>query len=233
MSETFEKLGEHLKGQPENPLRPHQIKEYEVEKDRLSKIVHAGPYVAGDRGDAMKRLAQVNKALRDDVVKPVDPRRKDELAKTLKEAEGEIRDRLLPQNHMDKGPVGALGHFQRNEGSVDMVKDILTWKRAKLALDPENTDPDHLNVDYLRPATWAGQGSYRTDNLTKTVMGMTPAAKENWPLGEPTVDTPLKQSQRVHRPQTEAQKAGLLKARAARKAKLAAAAAEVTPDVGH
>jgi hypothetical protein len=162
---------------------------------RLGKIVHAGPYVPGDRGDAMKRMRQVEKSLKDDSIKPVNRKDKDVVAKLVKEAEAEIRERLLPQNHMDKGPVGALGHFQKNEGSVGMVEDILTWKRARLALDPDNTDPDHLNVDYLRPVSWAGAPSYRTDNLTKTTMGMTPAAKENWPLGEPTTSTAFKQAQ--------------------------------------
>ena len=137
MSDVFKQLDEKLVGQPANPLRKHQVDEYHIERDRLGKIANAGPHVPGDRGDAMKRLGQVNKALRDDVVKPIPRKEQDAVAKLVKEAEDSIRERLLPVNHMEKGPVGALGHFQRNEGSREMVNEILTWKRAKLALDPD------------------------------------------------------------------------------------------------
>ena len=62
-----------------------------------------------------------------------------------------------------------------------------------------------------------GVGTFMPGAQIPGNFAMTPLAKENWPLGEPKVDTPLKQAQKRER--TPAQIAALERAQAAAKAK--------------
>ena len=221
MSDAVFQLATALKDQPKNPLRNHQVEEYTAEATRLNQIVSAPAYVTGvDRGAAARRSREVNKLIEDQIAKPVHGAKKDEVARLANEVlETVIRPALLPREEMRRNPAGAVGKFIRQENSRPVKQAIQHWKRAQLALEPENQDPDLANVERFRPELMQpGVGTFMPGAQIPGNFAMTPTAKANWPLGEPTVDTPLKQAQKRER--TPAQIAALAKARAARSVKL-------------
>ncbi len=228
MSEAVAKLTHALKDQPKNPLRNHQVEEYTHEQARLKEIIQAPAYVSGDRGAATKRYAEVTKLVDSQIAKPLQGARKDEVAALSAEVlEQTIRPALLPREEMRRNPAGAVGRFLRVENSKPVQQAIQQWKRAQLALEPENPDPDLANVERFRPELIAqGQAaSFMPGAQIPGNFAMTPQAKANWPLGEPTVETPLKTAQKKER--SLAQIEALSRAQAAAKAKREAAAAGV------
>ncbi len=225
MSEAVKQLEHALKDQPANPLRHQQVAEYTQEADRLNAIVKAPSYVTGvDRGASAKRARELNAHIEKYVAKPVQGAKKDEVARLATEVmETVIRPALLPREEMRRNPAGSVGKFLRVENSKPIQGAIRQWKRAQLALEPENEDPDLANVERFRPEMIHATGGAATFMPGAQIPGnfaMTPQAKANWPLGEPTVDTPLKQAQKKER--TPAQIAALERAQAAAKAKRAA-----------
>ena len=199
MSDTTQQLNDLLKDQPLNPLRSHQIESYREEHDRLQSIVKAPAWQTGaDRGAAQKRFKQIDKLLQDGAPKALDHYRKDKVAVLAKEALEEIKSAMLPQSTMRRNPAGSVDHYRRNEGSKQVKDKILTWKRAMRALDPENMDQDYTNLERYRPtgAPDDGTATFMAGAQIPGKFAQTPLAKEHWPLGEPTVETPLKTAQR-------------------------------------
>ena len=224
MSEVVKQLEHALKNQPANPLRNLQVTEYQGEAKRLREIVQAPAYVTGvDRGSAHRRAQQVDKLINEQCAKPLHGAEKDSVAKLAAEVmEQVIKPALLPREEMRRNPAGAVGRFLKQENSRETKQAVQQWKRAQLAIEAGSEDPDLANVERFRPEKIHDTGGVSTFMAGAQIAGnfaMTPKAKENWPLGEPTVDTPLKQSKRV---MSEAQKAALEKAQAARAAKRAA-----------
>ena len=71
MSDAVQQLELALQHQPANPLRNHQVAEYQAEAARLSQIINAPAYVTGvDRGAAAKRARDVNKLIEQQKRKP-------------------------------------------------------------------------------------------------------------------------------------------------------------------
>ena len=222
MSEAVKQLEHALKDQPANPLRNHQVEEYTQEADRLNGIVSAPAFVTGaNRGVAAKRARELNQLIERQVAKPLQGAKKDDVARLAHEVmEGTIKPALLPREEMRRNPAGAVGKFLRQENSKPIKQAIQQWKRAQLALEPDNPDPDLANVERFRPElihATGGVGTFMPGAQIPGNFAMTPRAKENWPLGEPKVDTPLKQAQKRER--TPAQIAALERAQAAAKAK--------------
>jgi hypothetical protein len=141
---------------------------------------------------------------------------------------------------MYRNPSRAVGHYMRHENSPRVKDAILTWKRAVRSLAPDDPDPDLTNVESFRPdgSRSDGTATFMGDAMIPGFLAMTPQAKQNWPLGEPTVDTAVAQARRaakraghghsakpvkVKRPATPAQLAALERANAAKRAKAAAA----------
>ncbi len=224
---VVQQLAQALKDQPANPLRNHQVEEYTRERDRLQAIVGAPAYVPGSRGVAAKQARELDALMERQVAKPLSGDRKDQVAKLADEVMDKvIKPALLPREEMRRNPAGAVGKFMRQENSKPVKQAIQQWKRAQLALEPGNEDPDLANVERFRPElihATGGVGTFMPGAQIPGNFAMTPLAKENWPLGEPQVDTPLKQAQK--REMSEAQKAALAKARASAAAKRAAAQA--------
>ncbi len=221
MSDTVKQLEDALKHQPANPLRHHQVTEYQDEADRLNSIVQAPAYVTGvSRGAAQRQSQHINKVLEQQIAKPLQGAEKDRVARLANEVMQEvIRPALLPREDMRRNPAGAVGRFLKEENSKPVKQAVQQWKRAMLAVEQGNPDPDLANIERFRPERIHDTGGVSTFAAGAQIPGnfaMTNKAKENWPLGEPLVDTPLKQSKRV---MSEAQKAGLAKAQAARAAK--------------
>lgn len=220
MTQAVTQLADALKDQPKNPLRNHQVEEYQAEATRLTQIVQAPAYVTGvNRGDANKRARDVQRIIDTQVAKPLTGAHKDKVAALAQEVmETVIRPALLPREEMRRNPAGAVGKFIRQENSRPVQQAIQHWKRAQLAVEQGNPDPDLANVERFRPELMQpGASTFMVGAQIPGNFAMTPQAKENWPLGEPQVDTPLKQAQRKER--TPAQVAGLAKAQAAAKAK--------------
>jgi hypothetical protein len=220
MSDAVKKLEQALSDQPANPLRNHQVQEFQGEAQRLQAFVNSPSYVSGDRGAATERYRAVQKTLNDQAAKPVTGAKRDEVSKLAAEVlEQDIRPSLIPQEVMRRNPAGAVGEFMRRENSRTTQHAIQQWKRAQLAIEPDNEDPDLANVERFRPQVHVpGQSAtFMANSQIPGHFAQSPAAKENWPLGDPLVETPLKQAQK--REMSEAQKAGLAKARAARLAK--------------
>ncbi len=230
MSEAVAKLTNALKDQPKNPLRNHQVEEYTSEQARLKDIIQAPAFVAGDRGTATKRYNEVTKLVESQIAKPLHGARKDEVAQLAAEVlETTIRPALLPREEMRRNPAGAVGKFIRIENSRPVQHAIQQWKRAQLALEPENPDPDLANIERFRPEMIAqGQAaSFMPGAQIPGNFAFTPQAKANWPAEMPaqgTVNHPLAQAQKKER--TPAQIEALARAQAAAKAKRAATVQE-------
>jgi hypothetical protein len=229
VSEVVKQLESALSNQPANPLRNHQVEEYQAEAKRLRDITTAPAYVTGvDRGAAAKRSREVEKAIATQAATPLSGAEKDRVAKLAAEVlEREIRPALLPREEMRRNPAGAVGRFLKEENSPRVQHAIQQWKRAQLAVESGNPDPDLANIERFRPEkihATGGAATFMADAQIPGQFAMTPQAKENWPLGEPTATTAIAEvKQREKREMSEAQKAALVKAQAARAAKREAA----------
>ena len=223
MSDTVQQLEQALKEQPLNPLRNHQVEEYQSEAKRLKDIVQAPAFVTGvDRGAAAKRSREVEQHIQKYAAKPLQGAEKDKVAKLAAEVmQDVIRPALLPHEEMRRNPAGAVGRFMKQENSPSTQHAIQQWKRAQLAVESDNPDPDLANVERFRPEKMIrdGASTFMAGAQIPGNFAMTPAAKANWPLGEPTATTAIGEVKK--REMSEAQKAGLQKAQAARAAKRA------------
>lgn len=222
MSDAVKELKTLLHDQPENPIRHQQAEEYREEAQRLEAIVKAPQWIEGaNRGQANQTYRRINKMLQDQAPKPIEEaERRDRVAKLAEVVKGEIREGMLTQEEMRRNPAGAVDVFLKQEGSRAGKDAILTWKRAMRALDPDNADEDYTNVERFRPAVRTqGPATYMADAQIPGNFAMSALAKENWPLGEPGADTPLKQAKK--REMTQTQLAALAAGRAKRAAQLA------------
>ena len=231
MSDATKQLETLLHDQPLNPMRPNVRRELEDERDRLRTIVTAPVWQTGaDRGQATKRFKQIEKTLANQAPKAVTGARQDQVKAACDEVLGEIREAMLPQSVMRRNPAGAVDEFRRREGSKAVKRKISQWKRGMWALDPTNEDSDYTNLERFRPSglNENGVSTYMLGAQIPGKFAMSPQAKDNWPLGPPTADTALKQVQRAEtstttmkREMSDKQKAALLRAQAARRAKIA------------
>lgn len=220
MSDSVKQLTEALKDQPANPLRNHQVEDYKHEASRLQQIVNAPAYVTGvDRGLASKAYRNVQKQLDTQAAKQLTGEKKDRVAKLAAEVMNDvIRPALLPTEEMRRNPAGSVGKFLRQENSPAIQDSIQQWKRAQLALESDNADPDLANVERFRPTVHTpGQAAtFMAGAQIPGQFAMTPQAKENWPLGEAKVETAIGQVKK--REMSEKQLAALASARAKRAA---------------
>ena len=208
MNTALVQLKELTKDQPENPLRPAQIEEHHAELRRLGAMAagkdmdgHPQHWIPGDRGLARKRAREIQQAMERDHPKKIDGERASAVHRLAGEVmETVIRPGLLPRSTMRRHPPGAVGHVLRTEFARPFKDAVLVWKRAMRGLDPTNADPDFTNVERFRAeGTGDGTSSFMADAQIPGHLAMSARAKENWPLGAPTADTPLKQAHRRER----------------------------------
>lgn len=186
--------------QPGNPLRPHQVKAYREEAQRLNDIVHAPAWVEGDRAQATKRFRGLNQMLAEQAP------RKSEQGNEIRRLADEvlathIRPTMQPREIMRRNPTGAVGVFIQQEQAPATKRAIRQWKRAQWALDPDTDDPDHTNLERHRPelARPDGTSTYMADAQIPGVFAMSPQAKANWPAELPpqgTVNSAIAQVKR-------------------------------------
>ena len=243
---------------PTLPLKYHQVEAYTDELRRLGDFATGGPRdldgqrwrenMGGDRTVATKRAREIRKILDTQAPKPITGPRANQVYGLVKALRDEVfRPALLPTATEHRVPSGTVGHLQRTVFTPGWNRAAVAFKRAIRALDPENPDPDLANIDRFRPRHDgpAGAAIFDVDAVIPGNFAFGAAAKANWPLGEPTADTALKQAERAaesvtptnghtrrprkapreKRPASAAQLAALEKAHAARRAKRAAAEA--------
>lgn len=212
-----------LTDQPKNPLRPSQRQGWEEELRRVEKVATAPEWQAGEaRGRAVPIYRRIKKDYDTQVPKPIpEAQRKDRIAVLVKAIRDEvITPAMLPVTVMKSNPPGAVDAYRKGEASPGIKRAILATKRAMWALEPECSDQDYTNFESLRPQQGRA-GFPQFDAQIVRGFGMTPQAKENWPLDDSKVNSAANQVKR--REVTEAQKAALSRGRATRKANLVAA----------
>lgn len=197
--QTIKELKSLLHDQPHNPMRPEQQANMREERERLHGVANAPAWIAGaNRGQAIKDLRRVDKMLAEQSSKPVTDSRRDKVARLTKEAIEDYKAGMLPKSVMRRNPAGAVDQFLRKENSKQMKDAALTIKRAMRALEPDNDEPNYTNMERFRPEGTPGEvASFMAEAQIPGNFAMSPQAKENWPLGEPTADTVLKQAQRA------------------------------------
>jgi hypothetical protein len=190
--------------QPINPLRHHQVREYRDEVRRIGGIIEQRDmdgtpgqnWIGGDTSKASRRVRQIKDILTNQAPRKLTGERANRAhalaTEIIKDA---ITPAMLTRAIMRRNPAGAVGEYRRREGTAAFKRAALTVKRAIRALDPENDDPDLTNLERFRPEGSAtdGTSTFMADATIPGFLAMSPKAKENWPLGEPTADTALKQ----------------------------------------
>lgn len=198
------------------------------ELDQLNRATQQPGYIQGAiTSEGRQTLNRRKRQIEKDLVMGTPPEltgaTRDALAAREKTLEATIRAGMLTTEEMRRNPAGAVDRHRKWERLNKPA--ILEWKNIRRALNPDSDEKDLSNVEVLRPSML----SYGL-NATSTFMGnaqipgkfaMTPLAKDNWPLGEPKVDTPLKQAERNERKVSSQevrakQVAALAKARAAK-----------------
>jgi hypothetical protein len=218
MSDAVQRLEAELTDQPKNPWRPPQTLEYQEERERLAKFVHAPPYVPGNRGDATARLRSLDTMIRDQMPRKIDdPLRANRVHQLAKEVlDTEIKPKLLPRAQMRRNPAGAVDYFRRTEMSKPFKRAVQAFKRAMFGLDPTTDDHDHANIErYRSEGGVEGTSTVMVGAQIPGHFALTPQAKENWPLGDATATSALEQVRKAEERAAGMvrQKAGLRAAR--------------------
>jgi len=125
----------------------------------------------------------------------LDGETKDVLYAKQKELEAQIREGMPTDVEMWRGGVGVT---DKNNSWHRRTKFMqAAWKNLRRILNPDDRSIDLANIENLRP-TAVMPNAAATFDVNAAMPGhlaMTPAAKENWPLGEPKISTPLKQAE--------------------------------------
>lgn len=197
MSDTVNQLRALLHDQPQNPMRPEQVRLMTEERDRCQGIANMPAWVAGaNRGQAIKDAKRIDKQLREQAAKPIEEgHRRDKIAKLTVDLIGEVKEAMLPRSVMRRNPAGAVDQFLRKENSRAVKDKILTAKRAMRALEPDNDEPNYTNFERFRNegAGPDGTATFMAEAQIPGKFAMSITAKENWPLGEPTATTAIGQ----------------------------------------
>jgi len=195
MSDPVAELKTLIADQPKNPLRPYQIEALTEEKKRHETALKAPEWHGVNRGQAAASLRRITTMLATQAPKPLDPVRRDLVAKKTREViETVIKPAMQPVEVMRRCPVGAVDAYQAGEGSPRVKTAILAAKAALRAIEPDNAEQDYTNFEKFRPSVAGIAGptaTFMADAQIGGHLAMTPMAKANWPLGDPTVKTAL------------------------------------------
>lgn len=213
--DVVEQLKAELKDQPVNPMRPRQVAEFRSELAQLGVAAEGRDmdgqpreWLQSAKGAAVRRAKQITGMLNSQA-----PRRiSGERANRVKRLGGEVLSTVIqpamqPRSVMRRNPPGAVGQALRTEFHPEYKDAALTVKRAMLALDPDNQDPDFTNLERFRPEGGGpdGNSTFMAGAQISGVFAFGTKAAANWPFDEPTADTAIKQVRR--REATEAAEA--------------------------
>jgi hypothetical protein len=115
---------------------------------------------------------------------------RNELLKEERRLAEEIKQGMPPQEVMWRCPTGAVDSHKKWEKSNK--ERILAWKNFRILNNPDDDSRDLANVEQLRSSIMpSGTSTVMVDAQLPGHFAMTPLAKENWPLGEPKLRTPI------------------------------------------
>ena len=173
----------------------------EEEMKRIEGQLSAPAYVqAGLSAEGRQHLAKRQRDLKRELTKCSPPEvsgeTKDHLNVRRKELEEKIRVGMPTREEMRRNPVGAVDAHRRWERATE--RSVLEWKNIKRILGRDSDERDLSNIETLRPVGVipGSPASFMADAQIPGHFAQSVQAKENWPLGEPKVDTPLKQAER-------------------------------------
>src|SRR3989304_3978761 len=148
MSDAVSHLKDLLKDQPANPLRPQQIADLKEGRQRQESM-HRAPACHGvHKGATTAAIRKIDAMLDTQVVKPVEPAKRDLIAaKTREVIETVVKPAMLPHEVMRRNPTDAVDHFMRGENSPRVKAAILLAKTGMRVVEPENTDRDYTNFE--------------------------------------------------------------------------------------
>lgn len=209
-------------------LRKRERQEREDELRRIGQQLGAPPWAqaaisAEGRRSLAKRSRQLEKELKEWSPRTdLSAESNNALYARSKALEEEIRQGMPAVEVMRRNPVGAVDAHRK----WDRMKDkVLEWKNLQIQLNPDSDDVDLCNVERLRPhLAMPGQpATFMADAQIPGNFAFSEKQKENWPLGEPTADTALKQVARAKKTRyvgtAEERKAWGQKMKSAREAK--------------
>jgi len=196
-------------------LKHHEREAKLTEMASIDRTLRPGNFAAaatiGDEGRAL--LSKRKHALNKQILEGSPPNdlkgeTKDALANRQHELEASIKVGMPTHEDMRRNPAGAVDRHRKWEKANK--ERILERQNILHLLNPDDDSKDLTNLDLLRPyAQNNGAATFMADAQIPGSFAMTPQAKANWPLGEPKVDTPLKQAERVEaaakKPRTPAQ----------------------------
>jgi len=215
-----------------NYLKAREIAEVKTELDTIEATLAPTNIARGSISqDGLKHLHDrrifLQDKLEDHSAPELTPNLRDAFSKRLGELNEKIREGMPTHEDMRRNPAGAVDQHRRWERLNKSA--ILERRNVLIALNPGDDSKDLTNIDMIRPhsaaLTQTGTSTFMADAQIPGIFAMTPAAKENWPLGEPKIDTPLKQAARaedqtrVKKPRSEKQLANDAKLAAAAQAK--------------
>ena len=150
--------------------------------------------------EGLKHLAERRTFLQDKLENHAAPEltgeARDALSRRLGDIEARIKVGMPTHEDMRRNPAGAVDQHRRWERLNKSA--VLERRNILIALNPGDDSKDLTNIDMIRPhAANVGAATFAVDAQIPGHFAMTPAAKDNWPLGEPKLDTPLKQAERA------------------------------------
>lgn len=150
-----------------------------------------------------RRILHIEERLEREGPPEVNGETRDVLAKRLQELNEKIRVGMPTTEVMRRNPPGAVDQHRKWERTNKPL--ILERQNILRTLHPDDDSKDLTNIDMIRPSGLPdGTSSFMADAFIPGHFAMTPAAKENWPLGEPKIDTPLKQAERAEAKEAKA-----------------------------
>ena len=182
-------------------LKAREIEECKTELQQIDNMLSpqniARQSMTSDgRATLARRRVSLEDKLEAQAAPNLTPQAKDALAKRLGDLEEKIRVGMPTHEEMRRNPAGAVDKHRRWER---LNKDaVLERRNILIALNPGDDSKDLTNIDLIRPSSVApGAATFMPDAQIPGHFAMTPAAKANWPLGEPKLDTPLNQAERA------------------------------------
>jgi len=155
------------------------------------------------RKTMQRRVLALEDRLEAESPQPLTGEGKDGLNKRLQELNDKIRVGMPTVEVMRRNPPGAVDQHRKWERANKSF--ILERQNILRTLNPDDDSKDLTNIDMIRPSGLPdGTSSFMADAFIPGHFAMTPAAKGNWPLGEPKLDTPLKQAERAEAQEVKA-----------------------------
>ncbi len=183
-------------------LKHHEREAKLTEMASIDKTLRPGNFAAsGTIGDEGRSLLQRRKhALNKQILEGSPPNdlqgaTKDALYSRQQELESDIKVGMPTHEEMRRNPAGAVDKHRKWERANKTR--ILERQNILHLLNPDDDSKDLTNLDLLRPSQLPQTTStFMSDAQIPGHFAMTAQAKDNWPLGEPKIDTPLKQAAR-------------------------------------